>query len=518
MPVSSFSVPRFKTRSRQIVRSLFRSRELHRDKNQRLKRQLKKLDEHRQRLVNEKHALERRVAQQAKELSRLKHERGQRCRLPADPVVANHNFGPKMVSLCVELAKTVGFRSVVEVLQIVQQWLDVDLKTPHWTTVRTWLCRCGVGLLQEAAVEADDWIWMIDHSVQLAKQNVLLILGIRQSDIPKGRPLARSDMAVLAIVPGDSRDKDSVALALNELAGKIGVPISIVADGASELHHGINDFEKGGKTVLVMDDIKHKAANILKHTLGKDPVFQEFESKLGTTTAQIQQTELAHFLPPRKKAKCRFMTLSPLLKWQRMAQHHLENPDSAEHQGVTEERLKQKLGWIEAFKEPAQQWRQCQAIVSCVLRFSNRNGVYRGATNRLKKQLAHLDLQGETVQKVYVQLVEVYQRCEERLLASPYSELRLLVSTEVLESTLGGFKKLQRQHTRGGFTSLLAALPTLMSKQSPNEVRRLLTKVDNKQWKEWVSKANLDNSTHAKKLEVYRNAKTHTGKKTVLLN
>ncbi len=508
MTVSSFSVPRFKTRSRQIVRSLFRSRALHSDKNQRLKRQLKEMDKHRQRLVNEKRALERRVAQQAKELSRLKRESQQRCRLPADPGVANHNFGPKMISMCVELAKTVGFRPVEAVLQIVQQWLGVEFSIPHWTTVRTWLCRCGIGLLKEQSVPADDWIWMIDHSVQLAKQNVLLILGIRHSDLPADRPLTRRDMSVLAIVPGDSRDKESVALALNELAGKIGVPMSIVTDGASELHHGIKDFEKGGKTVLVMDDIKHKAANILKHTLGKDPVFQEFESKLGTTTAQIQQTELAHFLPPKKKAKCRFMTLSPLLKWQRMTQHHLENPGTAERQGVTPERLKEKLGWIEAFKEPAQQWRQCQAIVSCVLRFSNRNGVYRGATNRLKKQLAHLDLQGEIVQKVYVQLVDVYQRCEKRLLASPYSELRLLVSTEVLESTLGGFKKLQRQHTRGGFTSLLAALPTLMSKQNHNEVKRLLTKVNNKQWKEWVSKSNLNNSTHAKKLEAYRESKT----------
>lgn len=518
MAVSTFSVPRFKTRSREIIRSLFRSRELQRDGNQRLNRQLAELDKHRRRLVNEKRALECRVAQQANELSRLKRENQQLCCLPADPVVANHNFGPKMISLCLELAKQIGFRPVGSVLQIIQRWLGIEFKTPQWTTVRTWLCRCGVGLLEEQAVTADDWIWMVDHSVQLAKQNVLLILGIRQSDLPAGRPLARNDMSVLGIVPGDTRDKESVALALNELTSKIGVPISIVADGASELHQGIDEFEKRGKTVLLMDDIKHKAANILKHTLGKDPVFQEFESKLGTTTAQIQQTELAHFLPPKKKAKCRFMTLSPLLKWQRMTQHHLDNPDFAESQGVTADRLKEKLGWVEAFKEPAQQWRQCQAIVSCVLRFSNRNGVYRGATDCLKKQLADLDLQGEIVQKVYVQLVEVYQRCEKRLLDSPYSELRLLVSTEVLESTLGGFKKIQRQHTRGGFTSLLAALPTLMSKQNPADVKRLLNKVNNKQWKDWGSKSNLDNSTHTKKMEAYREAKRHAGKTTVLLN
>ena len=133
-------------------------------------------------------------------------------------------------------------------------------------------------------------------------------------------------------------------MALDELTEKIGVPMSIVVDGASELHEGIKASQKQGKTVLVMDDIKHKAANILKHVLGKNTVFKDFESQLRTTTAQIQQTELAHLLPPKKKSKCRFMTLSPLLRWQRMIQHHLSYPNTAQHQGVTPDRLKKKLG------------------------------------------------------------------------------------------------------------------------------------------------------------------------------
>ncbi len=514
MTLSTFTVPHFKSRAREIVRSLFRSREKQRDANQRLKQQLADSDHHRQRLVNEKRAVELQVTRQANELAQLKRELQQRrdhqC-LPAAPIIANHSFGPRMISMCLELVKVIGFRPIEAVLSVVQQWLGVEFKIPHWTTVRTWLCRCGVGLLQASGTRADDWIWMVDHSVQLAKQNVLLILGIRQSDLPKGRSLRRDDMSVLAIVPGDLRDKQSVALALDELSSKIGVPMSIVVDGARELHEGIKGFEKQGKTVLVMDDIKHKAANILKHTLGKDDVFQEFESQLETTAAQIQQTELAHFLPPKKKSKCRFMTLSPLLKWQRMIQHHLENPETAESQGVTTDRLKEKLGWVQAFAESARQWRQCQAIVSSVLRFSNQQGVYAGATNQLKRQLAKLNLQGDIVQKVYLMLVQVYEQCEHRLLDSPYSKFRLVVSTEVLESTLGGYKRLQRQHTRGGFTSLLAALPTLMSKQTPSEIKRLLKEVSNKKWKLWVTESNLANSTHAKKIEAY---KAHTGKTT----
>lgn len=515
MSLSTLSVPRFKSRSREIIRSLFCSREKHRDANQRLKRQLQDSELHRQRLVNRNRALEHQLAAEAKEQSRLQHEIEELRNQPLQvngPVVANHSFDAKMISMCVELVKVIGFRPIETVLQIVQQWLGVEFKIPHWTTVRTWSCRCGVGLLKASAIPTDDWIWMVDHSVQLAKENVLLILGIRQTDLPANRPLRREDMSVLAIVPGDSRDKASVAMALESLADEVGVPIGVVVDGARELHEGIRIFEeKRVQKVLVLDDIKHKAANILKHTLGKDSLFQDFESKLGRTTSQIQQTELAQFLPPKKKSKCRFMSLSPLLKWQRMVQHHLESPDVARRQGVTRARLREKLGWVEAFSEPARQWRQCQAVVSGVLRFSNRQGVYRGASEDLKAYLENLNLEGKLVQQVYLQLIKVYWQCEQRLLASACSELRMCVSTEVLESTLGGFKRLQRQHTRGGFTSLLAALPTLMSKQTPEVVNNLLTKVTNKTWKQWVANSNLARSTHAKKIEAYWAANSKSG-------
>lgn len=511
MPLSTICAPEFKTPSQQTITRLFRSREHHREENRTLKHRLKEAAHAKQQLEEENRRLQDKLAQQANQLRRLAqkttHLQSQQ-RLSVDPLLTNHNFGAKMISMCLELAKAVGFRAAESVLKIVTQWLDTEIKVPHWTTIRTWLCRCGVGLLDEALTRAEDWILMIDHSVQLAKENVLLILGIRQSELPQGRPLKRADLSVLAIVPGEARDKQSVALALDELSKKIGVPMCIVADGASELHQGVKAFQKQGEIVLIMDDIKHKAANILKHTIGKDETFQKFEKQVGKTTALIQQTELAHFLAPKKKSKCRFMSLRPLLRWQRMIEHHLEHPDLAQQQGVSKDRLELKLGWVKDFSKAAVCWRQCQAVVCCVLRFSNRFGVYRGATEDLKKYLAGVDKRDGLVQKIYKDLIDVYHKCEQRLLASPYADVKLIVSTEVLESTLGGFKRLQRQHTRGGFTSLLSALPTLMSKQTPATVARLLKKVSNQQWKQWVTDAKLNRSTHAKKCEAYRATKT----------
>jgi len=47
-----------------------------------------------------------------------------------------------------------------------------------------WLLRFGLAQLNAPKDEADDWVWLIDHSVQIGKQKILAILAIRLLDLP----------------------------------------------------------------------------------------------------------------------------------------------------------------------------------------------------------------------------------------------------------------------------------------------------------------------------------------------
>ena len=47
-------------------------------------------------------------------------------RLPHDPPLRHHEFGPKMISVCVNLARTIGLRPTVTCLEIVFDWLGVN--------------------------------------------------------------------------------------------------------------------------------------------------------------------------------------------------------------------------------------------------------------------------------------------------------------------------------------------------------------------------------------------------------
>ena len=65
---------------------------------------------------------------------------------------------------------------------------------------------------------------------------------------------------------------------------------------------------------------------------------------------------------------------------------------------------------------------------------------------------------------------------------------RLPMSTEILESSFGLYKQLERQHSKSGFTSLLACLPALLKPTTPERVKAAFARTSAKDVKEWVKK------------------------------
>lgn len=501
--VSSFSVGHYKSSLWALCASFFRSRERLRDRLKELQREKDLLKREQQRVRDENRALIKVLQQTDAECRSLVAQQAQPFRLPDDPHLKGHQFGPRMMALCCALANLIGFRSTERVLPLISQWLQVEFDVPSHDTIRLWTSRNGVAILQESVQFAPDWIWMIDHSVQLGKMCVLVVLGIRQSELPVGRPLRRDDMKPLAVVPTLSRTKEQVGEALVELADQTGAPISIASDGAAELHEGVKWLENKGFEVVLVADVKHLAANLLKKTLGQDKRFTQFDGQIGKTTACIQQTELDHFLAPTKKTKCRFMNLDKLIDWAEMVRFHLKTPRAPGNRDVSAERLTQKLGWLLDFERDLEQWRECRQVVSAVLRFTNREGVYAGATEAVKKQLAELNISSPMAQQVLKKLVAACETNEQKLVGSSYAELRVPCSTEVLESSLGRFKSLQRHHNRGTFTTLLAIYPTLFETTPAHRLAERLKRVPTKGLKEWLEKAGLTNSTQARKAAAY---------------
>lgn len=394
--------------------------------------------------------------------------------LPDDPPLVGHRYGLKMMSLCVNVARRVGLRATEAVLQIVFEWLGIVAAVPDWTAIRTWMQRLGVAAIEEPLERADDWVWLADHSNQIGPEKVLVVLGVQASQLPPpGTPLRHEDVHVLAVRPGTTWKIEDVAAVYKSLAERHGAPRAVLSDGAVELRDGAEVLKKSRPDVIVLGDFKHRAANVLKSIVGGDPRFAEFQTHVGRTRSAIQQSELAHLVPPAMRPKARFMNLAATLHWATTMLWLLDTPDAKGRASITAERLEDKLGWLRPFAADIARWMECQRVVSTGVTFINEQGLSRGAADRFGELVADSSSSHAVSCDVAARRT-TFLREAELLLAEGE---RLLLSTEILESSFALYKQLERQHSKSGFTSLIATFASLLRPATPAAIRSALERV-----------------------------------------
>jgi hypothetical protein len=420
------------------------------------------------------------------------------CRLPDDPPLKSHKYGVRMICLAINLARVVGLRPSERALKIFWEWLGIEQSLPDWTTIRIWLMRLGVAILEEPLEEADDWVWMVDHSNQIGPEKVLVALGVRASQLPPpGEALGHDDVRVLMVQPGTRWKREDMAGVYNQLAERCGPPRAVLCDGAAELRDGAKSLNKRRCDTIVVQDFKHKAAIFLKSLLERCPRFAAFNAAMGKTRSAIQQTEMSHLTPPSQKSKARFMNLAPTLKWASAICWLLDHPEAESRCGIVPERLEEKLGWLRSFACELAAWRECQEVVNAGLRFINEQGLSRSAAERLRAIL-DATARGEASRALADRLVGFVAASEVEL----QLDERLPMSTEILESTFALYKQLEGQHSKGGFTSLLAAFSALLKPATAKSVRRSFAQVSVKRVREWT-KTNLGATLTSKRQTLY---------------
>ena len=170
----------------------------------------------------------------------------------------------------------------------------------------------GYYKLTRAKEQADDWVGIVDHVVQMGQEKCLLIVGIRLSAVPvEGNYLTHADVEPIAICPVTQSNGKIVYQQLEAARKQTGVPREILSDQGSDLHKGIRQFCQAHPETCCVSDITHKVAAVLKRELGAERAWQEFSTQAPQTIARVQQTALAALAPPRQRRKARW----PVRAW-----------------------------------------------------------------------------------------------------------------------------------------------------------------------------------------------------------
>lgn len=390
----------------------------------------------------------------------------------------------------------VSFRSgsaVVETLLENGVGRDLFSAAPHATTVRWWLLRVGYYQLHREKEQADDWVWLIDHSNQIGKEKFLAVLGIRLAHLPPaGQSLRQCDLQVIDLQPVTVSDKQVVYQQLQANVAKTGVPRAILHDRGGDLAGGTALFREAHPETLELYDVAHKAACLLKALLERDERFRQFGGQVGRTKCQLQQTELAFLVPPKPREKARYMNLQPLIRWGCQTLALVDSPPPAVLQHATAARLEEKLGWLRDYRDALNEWSQVQEVISVTVEFVRQHGLCHDTEPRLAQHLNPLPL-GSTAAGLRTQLLAFVRDQASRV----RPDERLPGSSEILESCFGKYKSLERDQVHGGLTSLLLAFGACVSHITKETVHAALTHCKTKDVIEWTREKL--GATHASK-------------------
>ena len=88
-----------------------------------------------------------------------------------------------VISLVVSAATSL--RGAGRALGVIQECAGLVPASPSWSSTRLWLLRVGYYKLTRAKEQAEDWVWIVDHVVQMGQEKCLLIVGIRLSAVAR---------------------------------------------------------------------------------------------------------------------------------------------------------------------------------------------------------------------------------------------------------------------------------------------------------------------------------------------
>jgi hypothetical protein len=410
------------------------------------------------------------------------------------------HYSVGMVFLLVRLVigASISLRGAARVLAVVQSSWGLTLELPDWTTGRCWLLRVGYYKLTRPKEQARDWVWLIDHSCQIGPEKCLVVLGLRLRNLPPpGECLCLEHLEPLEVLPVRSSTQAEVAEQLTRVVAKTGVPRAIVRDDGSDLRGGVALFRAEHPDTADIYDIKHKTACLLRQTLEADERWRSFSQRVGTTKCQVQQTALAFLAPPSQRPKARYMNVDELVRWGVATLAVVEAPSAAVLHHVPAERLEAKLGWLREYRPALLEWSELMTVARLGEDFVRRHGLYAGAADdlalRRPAQLSSLKA-GE----MWCDLLDhVAQQAAQ---ARPGE--RLPGSTEVLESSFGKLKQLEKDQNRSGFTALLLGLGALVSRTTTEVVQAALEHCPLKTVRHWCQQ-HLGESVQAQRRMAY---------------
>lgn len=368
-------------------------------------------------------------------------------------------------------------------------------KTPSHTSFRRWLNQVGYYILEILPLEqANDWIFIIDNSIRTENRKACLVLGVRQSQLQKGKALSFKDMRVINLrLINKSKDVESV---IEESIRKAGKPISICSDLGPDVMPSIRKILKAYKGIEHVPDMTHKAGNMLKKQLEKDENWNEFIKNVNSSKNRLKQSSLSFLCPPNIRGKSRFLNCKDVIYWALRVTEMLKSGDKND---PSYETLMDKLGWTLIDQKKIEYFAELFELAAIAKELVRKMHIDKNVWKEAKKQLKEgcKSSKGEK----FAQELEAFLKEQ----GKKVNKVACLVGcSEIIESAMSKLKLLDREYGNSGYTRSILGLAACFGSIDSQMIAKAFDVVSEKKVKEWADR-HIGQTMQSKRRQILKN-------------
>jgi len=323
---------------------------------------------------------------------------------------------------------------------------------PSCTTIKYWTAQVGYHKLKRPKTIANDWMVLIDASIQMGEKKCVLALGCRGVNFRKikNRALTLEDLEILSMRIVSTLNGEVVAEMLTEVASAVGKIIAICSDRGSEMLRGVKLFQLISPETRQISDTAHRVSNLLEATLEKVPRWKKFRELLTLARRKMQHSPIPGALPPSPRAKARYMNVDTMIKWAAdmliLLDSGMSNP------GLNIEDLQKYLGWLFSYRDDIGYWNRLVSIGVAARYVVRIEGIHTNIADSFEESISSIGMGARELQFVDHLTTFLLNQSKGMQLGE-----RFIGSSEILESLFGKIKYMEREQRAFGFTSLLLA-------------------------------------------------------------
>jgi len=301
--------------------------------------------------------------------------------------------------------------------------LGLELSTPCANTIRNWEAKHGLYRLSARPPKGSKWMIIIDESIGIGKQKLLLILGINLDAYEFGKAPDLKDAKVL-----------DVSISASWKWEKMHNRIALLKQRGFDIKYGVSD---GGASVVKslaesaihrVADCTHVFGNLLKKRYSKSEAFLSYCRFCKQLKRQVLMGKNTAIMPPTQRTKGKYLNIFPLVEW---GEKMLSLLSSQQHllTAVQIEKLTPLFNHESLIKEMSELCKTLKKL-SAVLK---NDGLSTASRSVCQDIISQPEIATEVRQGVLNYLMDnciSIDKCK-----------RLICSSDIIESTFGKYKR-----------------------------------------------------------------------------